>query len=216
MSTDTPLPEEITPTVTLTVTSTITPVVTLLPSAADAILEDPFDSTLALYWRVWGKPRPIIEQGFGDNYLSLTATNTGDAGVTSKAEFPLNPGYEMGFGAQLQPGYSQYMLVFNWDPQQFVREPGENEPGVLQLEITSNDVVIKAALTNDRCEASLRGSEAHNYLLKVLGEKSVELYVDDGAEPACVLTDIGLEAPITGRITFRGMGLVTNVSVVGP
>ncbi len=221
--TDTSIPEEVTPDITATVTSTITstipatitPTGTLEPPVTGMILEDQFDSTLALNWRVWGSPRPIIEHGFGDNYLSLTATNTADAGVTSKIDFPLNAGVEMSFGAQLQPGYTQYTLIFNWDPPQFVREPGNNEPGILQVEISINEVVVRAALTNDRCEAPVRGSEAHDYLLRVLEEKSVALHVDESTEPVCTLTDIGLEAPITGRVTFRGMGLVTRVLVAG-
>ena len=42
------------------------------------------------------------------------------------------------------------------------------------------------------------------------------MYLDGDSHPACTITDIGFETPIIGRITFRGMGLVTHVRVAKP
>jgi hypothetical protein len=180
------------------------------------ILDEKFDSILAENWRVWGKPRPIIESGFGDNYLSLTSTASGEAGVSSKAEFMLEPGLEMSFGGQLQPGFQNYQLVFSWDPLQYERGPENTDPGVIQMEISRDKVVISAALTKERCVADVAGVEAHDYLVRVLGDFEVALYLDGEAEPVCTLTDIGMEAPIVGSITFRDMGLVSYVKVASP
>jgi hypothetical protein len=193
----------------------ITPIATLPPSGT-VILEDEFDAVLGTNWLVWGQPRPVIEQGFGDNYLSLKSPIAADAGVTSKAEFALEPDVEMNFRAQLQPGYSQYPLIFSWDPKQHVREPGNNEPGVLQVEISLDKVMISSALTSEQCVASIRGVDVHDYLLRIVGDNAVDLYVDGEAQPVCALTDIGMQAPIVGRITFRWMGLVSSVMVTSP
>ena len=180
------------------------------------IIDEEFNTILAMNWNIWGEPRPIIEQGFGDNFLSLTATNPGDAGVTSKEDFVLQPGVEIDFGAQLQPGYSQYVLVFSWDPNQFVRQPGNNEPGVLQMEVSADKVTIKSALTIEMCVASIRGADAHDFSFRILDDNRVALYIDNLDEPVCTLVDIGMDAPIVGRITFRSMGLVSYVYVASP
>lgn len=194
----------------------ITPTDTELSPPVYTIIDDEFDTSLALNWRAWGKPRPVIDQGFGDNFLSLKSINPADAGVTSKADFILQSGVDMGFGAQLQPGYSNFMLIFSWDPDPYVRDVGQDDPGLLQVEISQDEIVIKAALTNERCVGSVRGTDAHNYKLSVLDSNRVDLFIDDGGEPVCSLVDIGMQAPIAGRITFRAMGLVSYVLVTGP
>jgi len=192
----------------------ITPSATLATPEHNIILEEEFESILADNWSVWGKPHPLIERGFGDNYLSLTSTGSAEAGVSSKAEFPIEPGLEIVFDAQLQPVYPQYALVFSWDPLQFVRTPGNNEPGVIQLEIYNEKVVLRTALTNGRCDAPVPGVNDHVYKILVREEYVVELYIDDEDQPVCKIENFGLEASIPGRITFRDMGLVSSVFVI--
>jgi hypothetical protein len=116
----------------------------------------------------------------------------------------------------LQPGYSQYHLVFSWDPLQYERGPDNTEPGVIQLEIYEGIVALSTALTEERCEAIITGVEPHYYLIRILGIYEMALYLDGGTQPACMIYDIGIEAPIVGRITFRDMGLVSYVTVASP
>lgn len=177
-------------------------------------LQDDFSGALNVNWKVWGDPRPIIRNGFGDSWLDLAATDqAGSAGVTTRMEIPKEAGLKIEFEAQLNPNYLQYPLFFDFDPMPFVRGPDNIASTALRLEIQKSRLILKAPAPEVPCQKNLDGAFRHVYLLKFVTDKSVELYIDGTAEPLCQIDLDQAAAP--GRISFTGTGWVTQISVTG-
>ncbi len=189
------------------------PVTSTTPSAATTILlNDYFTDPLNVNWKAWGSPRPILRSGPGDNWLDLTATEKPEtAGVTTRMEIATASGNMIEFEGQLNPNYANFPLLFDWDPLQYDRGPENTNPSVLHLEILNNRIVLQATAANNTCQKEFAGAKQHRYVLKFVGEKQVELYIDGNDQAICQL-DLGIKA-IPGRISFSGTGWVSHVLV---
>jgi hypothetical protein len=175
-------------------------------------LEDDFDEALNVNWLAWGNPRPTIRSGFGDNWLDLKAADVPTAaGVTSRIEIENSQNTTIEFEAQLNPGFPNFPLFFDWDPIQIRRGPENTDPTVVHLEIRKNSILMQAPAANNNCPLNMDGTKRHAYFLKFLPEKIVELYIDSSDQPVCKL-DMGI-IPVSGRISFTGNGWVTWVHV---
>ncbi len=233
ISTDTPLPietEEMQVTPTLLPSSTITPTITLQPteiitltetelpeiSATRILFEDDFDGSISAYWKSWGKPRPKISKGPGDNWMDLAASEDyGSGGVTSREQIFISPGAEIIFRGQLNDTFPQFKLLFDWDPLQFMRGPENQDPTVIHFEILRNRIILHTPLTNNRCEKDLVGTQTHTYRFVFLGGDALDLFIDEDEFPLCQISDIG-DVPVPGTITFTGVGWVTYVQIIQP
>jgi hypothetical protein len=207
-------------TATLEVSPTIlftpaVPVTGTTPSAAPAILlNDYFTDPLNVNWKAWGSPRPIIRSGPGNNWLELPVNDKPEtAGVTTRMEIANAPGNVIEFEGQLNINYANFPLFFDWDPLQFDRGPENTNPTVLHLEIQDTRIVLQAPAANNTCQKEFEGAKQHRYVLKFVGEKKVELYIDGDNQAICQL-DMGIKA-VPGRISFTGTGWVSHVLVTG-
>jgi hypothetical protein len=217
--TDTPQPTvsaTLSETLTLTPTNMLTQPVSLPTAGALIILEDDFSGDLNTLWAIWGKPRPKIDSGPGDSWLDLAAPDDPRAaGVTTKALVPNEPGVEIAFTAQLNPLYSQHMMVIDWDKIPFERVPESKEPGDIHLEIRNNKLILRTPLTRDLCQLDWLGVASHTYRLKIVEGPGVELYVDEETLPLCKMASIG-QTPTRGRVSISGVGWVTYIIITGP
>jgi len=239
-ATDTELPPEpttIDPTNTLSPTDTVPPEETATPEETPPtinspeatstqgegppqppngyLLEETFDGIIATNWNPWGVPRPNIERGFIDKFLNLVAQNSTSSGISSKADFPIIPGLEIHFAARQIPTLSQYKMYFDLDRAQISREANGNEVGLLQLEIQKDKMTWMASNTDEPCEALSDGTKVHNYRIVVLEGSGIALYLDNNLEPVCEFPNLGLD-PLSGRLSFRGMGSLSSVYVLAP
>ena len=214
IATQTPAPTNTTAPVVLPSPTVPTPTETL-PVASNVLFEDDFNAGLAPLWRAWGSPRPKIDSGFGDNWLYLAADKAYDAGVTSKPVITLSTGAEINFIAQLNPDFTiGYVLNFDWDPVRYERQPGDTLDGLFHLSIRVDKLTFRAPMGNFTCERPVSGVDPHTYRFVIRDGNVLDLFIDDGTEPACHVLDLG-EAPGEGRLSFTGLGLVTQVKVTG-
>jgi len=233
IATDTPLPietEELEVTATLLPSLTITPTIDLQPTEVITLteteapevfetiilFEDDFDGSISAYWKSWGKPRPKISKGPGDNWMDLAASEDyGSGGVTSREQIFISPGAEIIFRGQLNDTFPQFKLLFDWDPLQFTRGPENQDLTVLHFEILRNRIILHTPLTNNRCEKDLEGTQTHTYRFVFLRGDSLDLFIDKEELPLCQISDIG-DVPVPGTITFTGVGWITYVQVIQP
>ena len=210
------------PVISITPTTQVTSSVTLTSTVASfvglptesTIFEDDFDEALNVNWLAWGNPRPTIRNGFGDNWLELKAADVPSAaGVTSRVEIANSEDTTIEFAAQLNPGFPNYPLFFDWDPIQIQRGPQNPDPTVVHLEIRKNLILMQAPAANNSCPLNMDGTKHHDYFIKFLAEKIVELYIDSSEQPLCKL-NMGI-IPVSGKISFTGSGWVTLVHVIG-
>ena len=116
-----------TPTITQTsapeATNTSTPV-----SPNRVLLEELFQTPLALNWLVWGQPKPRLVDEAIPPYLELTAgENAGTGGVTSALQIPFDSGVQIEFLASLNERFG-YPMNFYWDPVEIDRKR-QTSPG---------------------------------------------------------------------------------------
>jgi len=189
------------------------PTSTLGPSLTK--FSEDFSTFLNTNWVVWGYPGPKIESGNAGSHLALSAMYSSEAGVVTRNELPIASGDLIEFGAQLDPNFPQYALVFDWDPVPFERGAGDTTDGAIHVEIRKDSLILRSQLNpSGTCEGSLSGTTAHVYQIKIV-DQSVAIYVDAASEPLCQYFDIRL-VPASGHISFRGMGWVIFVSMIGP
>jgi hypothetical protein len=182
------------------------------PPAISALLEDDFSDALNINWKAWGEPRPTIRTGFGDSWLDLKAADKpGQSGVTARIELANSPGSTVEFEAQLNSGYPQFPILFDWDPFQFIRGPENTEPTIVHFELRRNLAVLQAPAANNTCQTPLDGLKKHIYRIRFADEKLVELYVDSSEQPLCQI-DMGVK-PVPGNVSFSGTGWITRILV---
>ncbi len=188
------------------------------PQQVFVLFDDTFDNGLAGYWRTWGSPRPLIDRGPGDAWLSLKALEVPTAGgITSRRDFVVfnEPGAAIEFEAQLDSNYPQGRLLFDWDPlDQFERGPDNGDAGLIHLELRKDDVRLQTGMSGENCSYQVTGQTKHTYTLQVEAEQAVNLYVD-GQASTCAISDMGLD-PMAGSISFSGLGWITRVKVSLP
>jgi hypothetical protein len=195
---------------TIFATATIEPAAVL--SETNVLLEDEFTENLNANWLAWGDPRPNLRKGFGDSWLDLKAADKpSEAGTTSRLEIENGPGVRIEFEAQLNPGFPQYPLIFDWDPIQFDRGPINTTPTVVHFEIRKSMAILQAPAASNICQADVDGTVKHNYTIAFSADKIVELYIDEDQTPLCHL-DMGIKS-VPGRISFTGNGWVTRILV---
>ena len=214
----TPIPSlAATPTIEVLPTEVMTPTVEASPTSEPVIIfEDDFSGALNAYWRAWGDPRPKISTGPGDNWLDLTAAEDyGSGGVTSQPEIVTAPGTEITFRGQLNESYPQYVMFFDWDPLHYRRGPDNQDPGVIHFELHRNRLVLFTPLTKANCEKELDGTTMYTYRMSIREGQSLDLYIDEELTPVCQIADIGL-APVPGKISYTGVGWITEVRAIGP
>ncbi|MFC1878902.1 hypothetical protein ACFLZW_03205 [Chloroflexota bacterium] len=184
------------------------------PQPTDILLDEQFDNQITTNWQPWGNidDRTFIKKGF-DNSASLNAENLASAGITTKKEFTFVEDFEIIFSAKLHEIFKTYQIVFNLDPAQKNRSEGDNDIGLLQLEIHKEKVVLIPSIQGEPCEKPLSGADAHTYRLVFLESNIISLFIDDSTDPICSVLGAELEV---GRITFRGLGYISSIIVTTP
>lgn len=176
------------------------------------MLEDNFNDTLNTNWKFWGEPRPTVRKGFGDSWLDLKAADKPNlAGITSLLQINNSPGIMIEFEAQLNPGYPNYPIYFDWDPNYFYRGPDNSEPTIVHLEIQRNLILLKTPAAKLSCQETMDGRERRMYKIIFTSADEVELLIDDNDEPLCKL-EMGI-SPTLGRISFTGTGWITRILI---
>lgn len=191
---------------------------TAVPQEVVALFDDTFDNGLAGYWRTWGSPRPLIDRGPGDAWLSLKALDVPTSGgITSRRDFVIfnEPGAEIEFEAQLDSNYPLGVLLFDWDPlDQFERGPDNGDAGLIHLELRKGEVRLQTAMSGERCSHAITGQTMHTYAMRIETGQAIKLYIDGQATP-CSISDMGLD-PMAGSVSFSGLGWITRVKVSLP
>ncbi len=201
---------EVLPTATFTVA---------LTQASEAFIDDTFaDESWRRHWLAWGDPIPLPRSGGGGSWLSLTAVDVpGDAGITSKAEYPIPnaPGVEVEFDATLDRNSLGSVFLFDWDPKSNKRDPDNSLAGVIHLEIRRQRLLLTVSGSSTKCEVEVDALQKRTYLLRLLPGQGVELYLDQADTPLCPALVMGME-PRPGSVSFSGRGDLTRVRVSVP
>ena len=151
-------------------------------------------------------------------WLYLTAETPSDAGVSLRDTLLFTPGTQIQFDAQLDPSFTQFTLIFDWDPPNLIRDRGVKEPGVIHIEIYKDRLTFDTPVTLDGCESKapdFDGTLPHSYKVRKLEKLGVALFIDNAVDPICTVQDMGLTLD-SGRISFSGLGWITLVRVLGP
>ncbi len=199
-------------------TVTLTPVITPTTALTSLKFEDNFNGPLnKTTWKAWGDPLPKTKSG-PIPWLYLTAEIPSDAGVSLRDPLLFTPGTLIQFDARLDPAYTQFTLIFDWDPPNLVRDQGVKEPGVIHIEIRKDSITFDTPITLDGCEKQapdFDGTLPHSYQVRKLEKLGVALFIDNAPVPICAVQDMGLTLD-SGRISFSGLGWITLVRVLGP
>ncbi|MEW5872087.1 MAG: hypothetical protein AB1894_22655 [Chloroflexota bacterium] len=197
-------------------TATLEP--TLAPLQAKVILEDDFGGGQLVNWVKWGSLKPTVTNTATDSWLYLKAVEEPRlSGLTSiDDKLVLNaPGLEITFDARLDPVFPNAVMIFDWDPLEYLRSKETLGNGPIHLELRKDRVFIDAPIQDKHCDAPATGGEYSRYTLRITESYGVQLFLAEQPEPACTLDFIGI-GNLQGRISFSGSGFLTYVRVSAP
>jgi hypothetical protein len=205
---------------TFTPTTEILPMAspTVAPAQTTVLFEDTFDNAWREHWIPWGNPWPNTGNILGDAFISLTADDPpGSAGMTSLPGFTIlnAPGTEIEFEAAMDERYRGGVLILDWDLLNYKRGPENLDSGVIRLEVRLQGLILRTKTSREKCEVPVDAVRKHTYILRIVSDQGIELYLDDDPEYLCQLPPMALD-PRPGTISFTGRGTLTRVRVSVP
>ncbi len=205
--------EEPTPTETATPTMTPIPTIVATEEPITDLFRDEFSKDLEM-WTLWGPSLAILDEATG--MCTLSSTQPGDSGITTKESFTLPEDSAIEFTATLLETAPNNVLEVDWATTETAIADKLPASGIhVELSVEKQTMVV---LNPDGAEIAYCtiqkaiDTDPHTYSIEI-SPVSVELSMDEG-EGICVVEMAPPDVDQPGWLTFSGYGLLDSVAIV--